>query len=175
MAWVRMDDQFADHPKVVGLSDAAFRLHITGICYAARQETDGVIPRAAAFVNRKRAMELVGAGVWHEHTAGYLIHDFLDYNPSAASLREKRAADSARKARGSRGGFQPDSNRPVPSRPDPVPPEPEIPPVSPQRGELARAQRARAGSKRKRDVIALRAGQTAEEQYLGKYSRRTGS
>jgi hypothetical protein len=47
MTWVRLDDQFPDHPKVVNLSDRAFRLHVWGICYSARFLTDGLIQRDA--------------------------------------------------------------------------------------------------------------------------------
>jgi len=119
LTWVRLDDQFADHPKIVGLSAKAFRLHITAICYAARQETDGVIPHNAAFVMAaKRCLnQLTEAGLWEDHPTGFLIHDYLEYNPSAATLRAKRAADSARKS----GGIAPDSTRPVPTRPLPDP------------------------------------------------------
>lgn len=130
MTWVRIDDQFADHPKVVGLSASAFRLHVTAICYAARQETDGVIPRGAAFVlaAKRHAKELVEAGLWEVHPSGFRVHDYLEYNPSAQSLREKRAADSARKNGGiaadsSVGQTVPTRTRPVPSRkpePDPL-------------------------------------------------------
>jgi len=124
MTWVRLDDQFADHPKIVGLSSNAFRLHVTGICYAAKHETDGMIPFAAAFVitARKAMSELTDAGLWDREETGFLIHDYLEYNPSRASLRAKRAADSVRK----NGGIAPDANRtrpdPIPTRkPDPVP------------------------------------------------------
>ena len=37
MPWANFDDQFPKHPKVLPLSDAAFRLHVSGvtvICYS---------------------------------------------------------------------------------------------------------------------------------------------
>ena len=168
MTWVRLDDQFADHPKVVGLSAVAFRLHVRAICYAARHETDGVIP--AAFVIKRAATELVGAGLWEENPAGYIIHDYLEYNPSAASLRAKRAAESERKRR----GIRPDVNDPVPGPdpvPDPVPPRRVAPqPPADAGGHSPAALRALEGSKRKRDIAAAKAELTLEERYLGRRS-----
>ena len=53
MSWVRLDDNFPNHPKVVGLSDQAFRLYISGLCYASHYLTDGLIIEPA-----------VGASTW---------------------------------------------------------------------------------------------------------------
>lgn len=170
MTWVRLDDQFADHPKIVGLSASAFRLHVTAICYAARQETDGVIPRAAAFVVKRIAGELVAAGLWDAHPRGYVVHDYLDYNPSASELLSKRHAKRMAGAKGAASRWHGEGNAPGPARPDPVPLQPDLPP-NPPASRGARANRAKAGSKRKRDVIAMRAEkstQSPEERYLGK-------
>ena len=46
--WARMTVDFADSPKVVVLSDAAFRPLVEMILWCRRGETDGVIPRAYA-------------------------------------------------------------------------------------------------------------------------------
>lgn len=129
MTWVRLDDQFADHPKVVGLSAKAFRLHVTAICYAARQETDGVIPRGVAFVvaARKWLGELTSAGLWEDHPSGYVIHDYLEYNPSADEVRSKRNSKAMAGARGAAARWHSDptwqNDAPVnpPSRPLPDP------------------------------------------------------
>ena len=43
MTWVVLDDKMPEHPKNVGLSDGAFRLHVSGICYCNRHLTDGII------------------------------------------------------------------------------------------------------------------------------------
>ena len=48
MAWIKIDDSFPDHPKVIGLSDKAFRIHIEGLCYSGRFLTDGLIPMGVA-------------------------------------------------------------------------------------------------------------------------------
>lgn len=46
----------------------------------------------------KLADLLVDAGLWEQNGNGYVIHDYLDYNPSRVEIEAKRAADAARKA-----------------------------------------------------------------------------
>lgn len=104
MTWVRIDDTFPDHPKVVGLTDSAFRTYVAGLCYAARYLTDGAIPSSAlrSIGPRKAAAELERAGIWQRTDHGYAIRDYLDYNPSRAEVeanREKRRAAGVRAAR----------------------------------------------------------------------------
>ncbi len=107
MSWAKLDDAFADHPKVVGLSDAAFRLHVTAILYAARYETDGEIP--GGVLGRMggapaSAEELADAGLWDFTEGGYAIHDYLKYNPSREQRDElrRRAADRQERWRNER-------------------------------------------------------------------------
>jgi hypothetical protein len=113
VSWIRLDDQFVDHPKIVGLSDSAFRLYIGGISYASRQLTDGILKRAVIKTlvgiryPVKAARELVNAGLWEVCDDGWRIHDYLDYQPSAAEIKEKRRK---RAASGARGGRQKSSS-----------------------------------------------------------------
>ena len=104
MTWVRIDDTFPDHPKIVGLTDAAFRAHVAGLCYAGRYLTDGHIPTSALrqIGTRKAAQELEARGLWDKTDHGWVINDFLDYNPSKADVQAER--DRKREA-GRRGGL----------------------------------------------------------------------
>lgn len=118
MTWVRLDDEFADNPKLERAGPLAAWLHVAGICYAARHLTDGVIPQAkaqrlaAVTAPTKQIQALLREGVWHQpgHTctsslcgnvpAGhYLIHDFLDYQKSKAQIDAEREADREKKRR----------------------------------------------------------------------------
>jgi len=98
VSWVKLDDGFADHPKVLAVSGDAVLLHLAGFCYCARQETDGAIPELAlSQLTRfskpkaaKLAARLVEVGLWERNGAGWLVHDYLDYNPSRESLKERR-------------------------------------------------------------------------------------
>jgi len=95
MVWLKMDDGFAEHEKVTGLSDRAFRVHVGALCYAARSNTDGRVPRSHLAVLRgtvRHADELVAAGLWDTSAGGgWSIHDYLQYNPSAADLAQRSA------------------------------------------------------------------------------------
>lgn len=114
MAWLRIDDRVRTHPKLVSAGPAAAWFWFCGICYAREHLTDGVIPRgiiqtlAPGVSGGKRLAErLVTCGLWHVHTDGYVIHDFLDWNPSRAAVETIREADRSRK----RKGIQTESER----------------------------------------------------------------
>ena len=107
MTWVKLDDGFADHPKIERLSSDAFRAFVRSLCYASRHLTDGRIPDAALRILARRAIirELEVSGLWERNGDGIVIHDYLEFQPSSAQIRQRRAADSARK----RNGFQEES------------------------------------------------------------------
>jgi len=105
MSWVKLDDGFPDHLKVIGLSDKAFRQHTSALCWAARNLTDGFIPTAALASlrgSKRSAGELVDADLWDlcEEPAGWMIHDFLEFNPSAETVKRKREDAKDRMAAG---------------------------------------------------------------------------
>lgn len=113
MSWVRIEDGFFRHRKVVDLSKDAKLLFIAGLCHCADQTTDGFISIAslrviAAFVDVKPATAalLVDAGLWHKEAAGFRVHDYLDYQPSAEDERKRKAenAERVRRWRESRKG-----------------------------------------------------------------------
>lgn len=104
MAHAHLDDLYADHPKVAGLSDAAFRLHTTGILYCARNLTDGLIssedvPRLVRRFRRAALVELVDRTLWVPVLDGaYSITNYLDWNPSKAEVERRRELAAKRKA-----------------------------------------------------------------------------
>lgn len=105
MPWVRFDDQFPIHRRIAGLSDGAFRLHVAAICWCARNLTDGYVASVdVEHVSRSRRPwrqvdELVGAGTWHVVDGGWLIHDYLEYQPSKAQVEQERKGRAERQAR----------------------------------------------------------------------------
>ena len=44
MSWIKIDDQFADHPKVLQAGPLASWMYVCGLTYAGRYLTDGFIP-----------------------------------------------------------------------------------------------------------------------------------
>lgn len=102
MPWVRLDDRFPSHRKVALLSDKAFRLHVSALCWASENLTEGHISdRELKVISRIRgpktaAAELVDARLWERTPDGYLIHDYLEYNPDRARVQADRSANAAR-------------------------------------------------------------------------------
>jgi len=129
MPYLALDDNFPDNPKVAGLSDRAFRLHVVALCYCSAQLTDGLVRnKAKLWANiggnirsfSRLTDELCLAGLWDIVDGGYVIHDYLEWNASAAQIKEKRRkdrlrkraagfADSARNPHGTQNEFHADS------------------------------------------------------------------
>ena len=126
MTWIRLDDNFADHPKVAAAGPLAGWVHVCGLVYCGRFLTDGFVPgnialRLADFdglgiatggirgvaefghdITMAELIErLVEVGLWEPCEGGYMIHDYLDYNPTREQVLNDRE-DRAR--RGSLGG-----------------------------------------------------------------------
>ena len=148
MTWLKTDDKFPEHRKIRRLSDGAYRLHHTALCACAKDETDGAVtvadladmehgPRLRKYVDA-----LVDAGLWHTRgngcgacpdapVGGWVIHDFLSFNPSHATQNAKRQRDRERQQqwRDRKTKDEPSqrdngvtdvlSHDPVPTRPDP--------------------------------------------------------
>ena len=105
MPWVKLDDQFFSHPKVIDRSKDAKLLYMASLTYCAANLTDGYLSPAAlrlaaAMVDVPAgvAQELVSAGLWTRCENGYQIHDYLEYNPSAEEVKQQRADNARRQA-----------------------------------------------------------------------------
>ena len=123
MTWVRIDENFAQHPKVVKAGPLGMAMQIAALCYCNRHLTDGFIPKQIASTlldfdglgMRMWGGDMVGGGqdaewklvvedlveaeVWEETEGGWFIHDYHDYQPTkqqVQQLREKRAASGAK-------------------------------------------------------------------------------
>ena len=101
--WIRLDDTFWTHPKLERLSDRAYRLYLRSIGYAAQHLTDGVIDQTALRTlgaARKTCEELVTSGCWDiVPDGGYVVHDYLDFNPSREQVMDRRRKEADKKAR----------------------------------------------------------------------------
>jgi hypothetical protein len=96
MTWIKLDDTLPNNPKILPLSDKAFRLYIEGLCYANQYLTDGFL--AQAVVNRldngNACQELIDAGLWvqiqSQIQSGIQIHDYCEHQTSRKVVEEKR-------------------------------------------------------------------------------------
>lgn len=151
--WVRLDDRFPENPKVAPLSDAAFRAYVWCLCYAGRNETDGVVPRAVipSQFHDDILNEIFSSSLAISDGKSLRIRDFLEYNPSRKSLRAKRKA-AAKRMRRVRANFARTSRevRLTPTRPVPlVGNTPPDPPAS--GGEVVLRRPNRRGVLRRRE------------------------
>lgn len=96
MAWI--DDRIWCHPKLVGLTDSAFRTYVHGLAYAAGMSTGGHLDRSQirlVSVKKRDENELKNARLWDEnHDGGVIIHDWQEHNGKRDA---RRAADRERK------------------------------------------------------------------------------
>lgn len=150
MPWVRIDEEFPRHPKVVKAGPLGMAMHVAALCYCNQYLTDGFVPRAVVVglldlsgIGMRQWMgELTGggedaswelvvqdleaAGLWEREQGGWRIHDFHDYQPSrehVLRLREIRKVVGAKggKAKQKQIAKQPESKSPSRSEaPQPV-------------------------------------------------------
>lgn len=115
MSWVKHTDQRSINRKMRHLSDAAYRLDDEAIQWASRNMTDGRIPAEdfddiGKHPTPRAAAELVDRGRWHTAEQGWcgsrycappgkdgwVIHDYLEYNPSRDKAVAEREAHAER-------------------------------------------------------------------------------
>jgi hypothetical protein len=119
VTWVKLSDDFASHPVVLGLSDGAFRLYVAGLCYCARHLTDGVIPVAVVPTlgverHRQATAELLRVGRWVADAGAYAVHDYLDYQESKAKVESRRERTKERVSKHRGNGNSTPAPGPVP-------------------------------------------------------------
>ena len=110
MGWARLETDFPMNPKAVALEATrsgrdALWLYIKSLCHARCALSNGLVDHAVA---RKLVLGLphgaslvdllVKHRLWDETDGGYRIHDYLDYNDSAAQIRAELAAGRRRAA-----------------------------------------------------------------------------
>jgi hypothetical protein len=143
MAWVKLDDQWYDNPKLLDMPLESIGVWVIGLTYASRHLTDGFVPYKAlkriidAPEDHTEALE--ARGLWQVVEHGWQIHDYLDYQPSAAEVKDRRkkraeagrigGRASAEVRSGARADYldqaigeaSAQANRSTPSRPVPTP------------------------------------------------------
>jgi len=131
MAWVKLDDGFYQHPKILRVGPLGMALQVAALCYANRHLTDGLIPAEAVPLlmpgAEKIAARMVQVGLWDEAVDGYQIHDFLLFQPSRTQVLKERAQKQAAGQAGGKASAQAraravleEESNPRPD-PDPVP------------------------------------------------------
>lgn len=119
MSWVKLDDHFDDHPKVISAGPLAMALHVAALCWCNRNLTDGLIPRGqvSRLIDTSEfginphdlAKKLVVAVLWDEDPDGFRIHDYLEFQPSREQVlanRETRSKAGKKGAASKQGAKQ---------------------------------------------------------------------
>jgi hypothetical protein len=124
--WVKIDDAYPSHPKVLAAGPLAMLMQVAGLCYCNRNLTDGFVPKAAArtlidwTVDRpdgssatvcirsqdchsdvtcdEIVTSLLSSEMWTAVPGGYQIAGYADYQPTRASIEADRQASADRQA-----------------------------------------------------------------------------
>jgi hypothetical protein len=143
MTWFKVDDGFHSHPKVLRAGNAAVGLYVRCGSYSSDHLTNGHIPDAIAklYGTEPQVNALLRERLWVTVPGGYLMPDFLEFNPSAEKVLAQRAAGAERQraareralsrrdsrvshsevTRESQRESRRESHDPDPTRPDPTP------------------------------------------------------
>lgn len=97
----QVDPDFYDHPKVLGMSDAAVSLWTRAGSYSVAKSTDGFITEHV-LVHALRstlevADELVQRGLWRRRKGGFEYHEWNKRNLTKERIEADREADRERK------------------------------------------------------------------------------
>jgi hypothetical protein len=112
VAWVRIDDQFYDHPKWASAPGDSIALWLASMAWCNRSESwDGYIPAAklsglVKVRNVKRTVaDLCERRAFHVDGDGYLIHEYAEYqqNEKVKEIRRKRS-EAGKKGAAARWG-----------------------------------------------------------------------
>lgn len=102
--WVRLDAQWFNNPKFLGLiadrRHKAITAYWAGLAWSGGQGQAGYIPKAALPVihaTSKDATDLVEARLWIPDTGGWQINDWSEYQPTGdeSEKRSQKAREAA--------------------------------------------------------------------------------
>ena len=105
VTWVRLDENIPHHPKLLSVSPQASWFFVCCLAYCNRFLTNGAIPSAALLHISPTCSRpflymnsLVSAQLLEKNSDGWVVHDYLQYQPSAAAIRAQRRATADRVA-----------------------------------------------------------------------------
>lgn len=109
--FARFDLDYADHPKIMALSDAAFRAHVEMILYARKYMTDGVINNRVAnrlanqwdtdVLTELQSNDDIAPSLVVLENGDYYLHGFEDMQETRAEIEARTARN---RANGQKGG-----------------------------------------------------------------------
>lgn len=108
--WVKIDDGFATHPKILKAGITALGIQVRAICYSSQNQTDGYLPIEALPIillgvgveGTDWSEHMVSNGLWDRVEGGYEVHDYLEWNVS----KKERAAWKKKLSRSGKKGMK---------------------------------------------------------------------
>ena len=106
--FARFSLDYADHPKIQCLSDAAFRAHVEMILYARRYMTDGRIPKrfakrfATESLSELLSNDDANPSLYEGEDGDYWLHGFADMQETRDEIETRRLVNAEN---GRRGGL----------------------------------------------------------------------
>lgn len=99
MPWVKLDDKFWADPRIEEAGNEAAGAFARMLSYCGDHLTDGKVTAAKArYIAKPKVVErLAEFGFLVKRGEGWLIPDYLDFNPSREQVLAKREADRKRK------------------------------------------------------------------------------
>ena len=140
MAWLRLDDGFPEHRKVLALPRKDRWTWLETLAYVARQNNGGHVPNGVTGIIRSVTKSFlcsaVSVGLLDINSDGYVVHDWDVYNPKdpTNSERQRRYRNANRNAEITAtvtAGVTPPARArargpsPTPNNPSPTPPPEE--------------------------------------------------
>jgi hypothetical protein len=108
--WAPFPIEMDEHPKIIGLSDAAFRAVFEATFYSRRMQSDGfldervVLKRWGQPVADELSCNDPAKPSWVRVDQGWQIYNFGKYHPLRAEIEEKRALVAQRRSRAGKNG-----------------------------------------------------------------------
>lgn len=105
MSWARFVPGFSRHPKRVKCGPVASWLWVCSVDHCHEYLTDGFLDAAAVptlcpAIRGKALTQavatLIGVGSWEPYGGGYIVHGYLEHNPSRAQVEAERQASRRR-------------------------------------------------------------------------------
>ena len=106
VTYIKVDDGFGSHPKVVELGTGARGRAVIGLwmlaaLWCGKHLTDGLLPQSVALSMAKQHEIdlLIKVGLWEKVPEGYRFHDWTDYQTPRESVLVRRESARLRVAR----------------------------------------------------------------------------
>lgn len=118
MPWVRIDDAFYDHSKWVGADPCEIGVWVTLIAWSNRNQTDGSVPKglpARLGAGPELIASMVAREILEDGGDEYRIHDYLEWQRSAAQIQElaEKRAEAGRRGGEAKARAQQPASKPL--------------------------------------------------------------